>query len=623
MASYRKSILLRTFIQYLIISVVFFGLVLLVFAGTSSRYMKSQLRSAAADNLEVMQLSIDQVFADINNIIYMLGREPLLFSGDPAALNTVLKDYRDANAKILSLLMIIENGQVTAIDSPFLLYGIDVDESFYLNQARPNKLIITEPYYSSLTASRTVGFLRTVTDAATGRSLLLVIEIKARNLFELLTSRMSPEETLVVLSPAGSTIYMDYTSSLLGSSLLTSGPAIDLDSGFKVRLDGLPNGVSEIDDSPRKLLVEKSTRSQGWVLYLLVNYEQFYTVVIDMTLDYLKIALLAIAVLALVSYFLSIGFVQPIKKLALTMDRIKSSDAPVTLQPVQRQDEIGSLWSSFINLMGRLKQAMNDKLAIEHEQYELEYKVLQSQIQPHFLLNTLICIISYIENGQVESSKLMLKSLNTLLSSSIDKTYALIPFEQEIASIQAYVTLQKLRMGDTFDFIVGNWEPYRDVRIPKLLLQPVVENAIYHGIYDIAWRGRISIDFFPENDLIHILITDNGRGISAGRLEELNAAGSPGASEPPGKSGMVSIGLSNVEKRIRNYYGNLCGVYISSRENIGTKVELVIRSAVRPLSPAAGQPEQEVLNHGPENAPQHAGIAPADDRPPEQHHSAH
>lgn len=212
----------------------------------------------------------------------------------------------------------------------------------------------------------------------------------------------------------------------------------------------------------------------------------------------------------------------------------------------------------------------------------MEYKALQSQIQPHFLFNTLLCVSACLQQGKTDEAQRLLSDLDALLRASTDKYGEAWTLRDEMALLSRYVGIQQTRYGNCFDVITGDFAPYADYLLPKLLLQPIVENAIYHGMAALGRRGEIRIRFEPlEDGMLDILIEDSGRGMTREQVEKIFSDTEKNAVKNDGR-GMVSIGLQNVRQRIEQFYGPGCSLYVRSREGIGTTVEVIIRNKQKP-----------------------------------------
>ena len=159
-------------------------------------------------------------------------------------------------------------------------------------------------------------------------------------------------------------------------------------------------------------------------------------------------------------------------------------------------------------MVAHRERAAEKKAEAERNYFQMEYKALQSQIQPHFLFNTLLCVSACLHQGKTDEAQRLLSDLDALLRASTDKYGEAWTLRDEMALLSRYVGIQQTRYGKCFDVITGDFAPYADYLLPKLLLQPIVENAIYHGMAALGRRGEIHIRFEPlENDCRRITIS--------------------------------------------------------------------------------------------------------------------
>ena len=566
MRFHTPSIRTRTAALLLTIYVLFFGVVSFLYVRTSSVAIEAQARASSAKALELMRTSLDATLDASLISMYAYYENEGIFFGDRETLQTYHKKLTRITGKIGIMAVLDEAGPVY-IDSEKWLYGLKLDLALYFSMARPNRLIVSDPYYSSMLATRVVAFLRSFTQARTGQRRIVVAEIATRSLFEDLLIKLSSGETIIALPSNGDTLFMDYTAKLLSKTGSPSG-MLDITPNLRNALMDMREETAALQVDGESLIVQKTISNQGWQLFWLTSSAQFHRTLTGLQRTYLIMATAAIALLMGVSLLTSGWVLNPVRRMAVEMDRI-SADEPRSLSTLNRRDEIGRLYVSFAQLMQRLHNAHAHALTMEQQRHTLEYRVLQSQIQPHFLLNINRCVSSLLENGAANQAREMLDNMDSLLRMSLDAR-EMIPLADEIDILNRYCTLQKLRLGDTFEYHIAGWEEHAQTPVPKLLLQPLVENALRHGLAGISQPGEITVQVAEIQDLIHITVTDNGRGMSAERIEEIHR----GRIRP--SQGMVSIGLDNVRNRIAGHYGLGCGLYISSRMHIGTEVEVVI-----------------------------------------------
>ena len=207
-----------------------------------------------------------------------------------------------------------------------------------------------------------------------------------------------------------------------------------------------------------------------------------------------------------------------------------------------------------------------------------ELWLLQSQINPHFLYNTLDTVVWMAEAGDSKKVVDMITALSGFLRIGLNNGKRFIQIREEIRHIENYLKIQKFRYEDILEYSIDIEDNLFDIRILKLLLQPIVENALYHGIKYKRSGGKISVKGYRKDEHIILQVIDNGIGMETKKLESLkNIIKNEYIDEiDMVKSSKESFGLYNVAERIRLYYGNEYGLNIDSTENIGTTVSIIL-----------------------------------------------
>jgi two-component system sensor histidine kinase YesM len=264
--------------------------------------------------------------------------------------------------------------------------------------------------------------------------------------------------------------------------------------------------------------------------------------------------------------------VNPINKLVKAMKVIEKEGSHNPVQ-INRSDEIGFLGKSFNRMSERIDYLVNIIYKEKLTRKEAELKALQAQINPHFLFNTLENINWMAQlNGVTEISDTV-TALAKLMEASIGKGDKLIPISEELEYIDNYIAILKYRFLDRFVVEKNIAEESLHILIPRLLIQPLIENSISHGLEMIRRQGKITINTYVKEDEVIIEVLDNGIGMSEGELKELINSIDEKVDGSTSKSG---IGLSNVNKRIKLFYGEQYGVRVESSLNEYTKVTVRI-----------------------------------------------
>lgn len=282
--------------------------------------------------------------------------------------------------------------------------------------------------------------------------------------------------------------------------------------------------------------------------------------------------------IGLLMYSLLTNMVNPLRKLHGFIDKIRKNPAEAEVSAIRPEGcaEVRSLSETF-NAMLREQSHLNKELQeatvnlyqtkLGLKQAELDF--LRSQINPHFLYNTLEAIqAAAASRGNPEIADAA-GALGTLFRYNV-KGKATVALSRELETIKAYLIIQKLRFGDKIEVIENLRADTLDLMVMKLLLQPIVENAVYHGLEPKVGQGTIFLTSRRDGDTLIISVYDDGVGIPADRLEALQRALTD---EAAGKREITHhIGLLNVQHRLRLFYGKGYGLTVESRENEGTKV---------------------------------------------------
>ncbi|GBF76200.1 two-component sensor histidine kinase [Paenibacillus sp. 598K] len=282
------------------------------------------------------------------------------------------------------------------------------------------------------------------------------------------------------------------------------------------------------------------------------------------------ITVISLTLVVLLTFYGVRRILLPLQELTAKMKRLQHGDLGVLVDP-QPQNEIGLLGMQFNRMSQSIRDLIDRNEETEHKKREVEVKVLQAQITPHFLHNTLNSIkwIALVSNARHIADGIA--SLGGMLHLFYRDTALFGTVRDELAYIQHYVKLMNMRYGEGITLRQIVPETLADAAVLKLSVQPLVENAILHGFENKHYRGTITITVREEGELLLIEVADDGSGMSVEQLERLRSRLSAGREDrPPGES----IGLSNTHYRLQLHYGQRYGVSIASGPEQGTAVVL-------------------------------------------------
>ena len=262
---------------------------------------------------------------------------------------------------------------------------------------------------------------------------------------------------------------------------------------------------------------------------------------------------------------------KPIQNLCELTQKVAEGD--FTMQSEGSEiEEIDVLNDSFNSMTKEIGVLIRDIKEKEKNLHLMETKLLQAQINPHFLYNTLDAIVWLAEDNRNEEAITMVTSLSEFFRTTLAHGRDFIQVSEEQTHIESYLKIQRFRYEDIMDYRIEMEEQIYSYVIPKLLLQPLVENALYHGVKCKRGKSEIFVSGRLEGEKLIFTVQDTGKGMTEEALEKLRENIRKGISE----HGSDSFGLANIEQRIRHYYGETYGLTIESRENEGTKAVIVI-----------------------------------------------
>ncbi|MRH41945.1 HAMP domain-containing protein [Aquibacillus halophilus] len=273
-------------------------------------------------------------------------------------------------------------------------------------------------------------------------------------------------------------------------------------------------------------------------------------------------------------FFISSKLIRPIRTLKEKMKQASAGDFDVKVLNNNGLDEISELGTSFNSMIIKIKSLLHKSIDEQKQLKAAEFRAMQAQVNPHFLYNTLDTIIWMAEAKNTSQVIDVTKALSQFFRISLSKGKDWITLDEELEHIRNYLIIQKIRYEDILEVTFHINEDILEYKILKLALQPLIENAIYHGIKNKRGKGfiRIKGDINAQGHIV-IDIIDNGIGITESRLDEIRTQLSRGI---PLSSGSGGFGMVNVQQRIRLYYNEPFGLTINSWYRSGTHICLTI-----------------------------------------------
>ncbi len=284
------------------------------------------------------------------------------------------------------------------------------------------------------------------------------------------------------------------------------------------------------------------------------------------------VILLSVIILLRRSFRLTYSITKPVSEILQNIKKVgKGEYKNISAVPADCV-EIQELDAGTRKMAGRIKGLLENVRKEQEAQHLTELQLIQAQVNPHFLYNTLDTIVWLVEGGMDQDAVDMITSLSVFFRTSLSKGKDIIPLSEEERHTLSYLEIQQSRYRDILEFEINIPAELDNIMVPKLTLQPLAENALYHGIKNKRGKGKILIEGFDLGEDMMLRVTDNGQGMTPERLHEVQEAIRTGE--------RAGFGLAAVSERIALYYGPGYGLKISSTEGEGTVMEVYMAKKI-------------------------------------------
>lgn len=410
---------------------------------------------------------------------------------------------------------------------------------------------------------RTIYFTRIVSNINNpDQSLALIFGTDENELHKKYVELLSFPGSMVYITDEHGVIYSSSDRDSLGSIVDSSILALKGNTG-----------VSEVDfEDTTYFVTSRKIGKTGLNFIAGIPKKQVLSKLSDSMRNYIGITLLIVFASVLVGIICSLRFTRFIRDLLHVINKVKVGNYEAKM-PAYKDIELNLLSNTFNNMTDETKYLINQVYEKQLLLKETEFKFLQSQMNPHFLFNTLITIGYKARLSEDETIYKMVTSLTELLQAGIYKnSQAKVTIRQELEFVNFYLYLQKMRFEDELEYAIHvSDESILDFVLPKLSIEPLIENAVVHGLEEKIGKGTIELNIRRENESIYFEVIDDGAGFESGSIdlddnETINMR----------KKGHNSIGMINTNKRIKLMYGELYGISIESEIGKGSKVTVHI-----------------------------------------------
>ena len=477
-------------------------------------------------------------------------------SNEKSAIQTYFDDVKRIKGEILSISFYDESGDLIVADSSFdtsASTNVADSESFQnaLNEPMINMFsgVGYENDRYAFTLSRYMGFNRSEEYG------VALIEFDFTKIVRLIYQSDLGENGHIVIFDR------DY------NIVYSSRPEFAQEDTVETKNLVLGSSGANINNQSFNLYIS-TIANTGWKVSVFTNNSQVYSSLYS----FIIITVITTLVLSIAFIFIVYVIVKqvtyPLYRLQTEMSKVKDLNYQVNRAKLKKgSKEIIQLDATFNEMMKRIRDLAEKLLQEQENQRKSELKALQNQINPHFLYNTLDSIIYMIDKGENEKAEEMIVALSKFFRISISRGKTIIPLKDEVEHVRNYLLIQKIRFGDQFTYTINVDPDLHQYSVIKLILQPLVENAIEHGLHD--GKGEIEIIGKQNENYIILQIKDDGYGITNEKLDQIYKSFHDDSIHE-------GVGLKNVYQRVKIYYGEEADLKIESLFDEGTIISIYI-----------------------------------------------
>lgn len=330
-----------------------------------------------------------------------------------------------------------------------------------------------------------------------------------------------------------------------------------------------PEGFSYLDN--RYAIRRYSMEIEGLSLASCINMTELLAGNQNMRFSIAMVVIMIIGIGTAILIILTRYITKPIGRIMDKINKIALNDYSFDPELERPNNEMGEVGARLNELGLGIQKLLDETIALHDERAEIEMALLQSQVNPHFLYNTLNSVHYMAVMQKNLGIEKIVKNLVNLLKNVSKGVSDKIPLSEELALLHDYVSIQSVRYIGAFDYVCNIPESLQSYPIIKFTLQPLVENAMLHGVVPKVTFGTITLDAYEEGEFLIITVTDDGIGMEREEVEQLLKERGQ-----PDKASMSGIGVANVNRRLKLTYGQACGLRVESEKGVYTKVSVRI-----------------------------------------------
>ncbi len=470
-----------------------------------------------------------------------------------AYLTDVYSKAANLNENTVSIVLIDIDGEILLNSSSSSISNDDLDEKEWFLKALENDEIFyfssphtQDVYFNSATEVISVAKVISYYYNDVKHTGVLLIDFSTEKIINLAHQTN--------LGEGGHIVILNYDNSLIYSSLPS---CFDEDClSREIATDIIIGGDYVTIDGIKMYANVNTLNATRWRIATFTNVEIINTSRTNMAIALFIIIIFTFTFVLYMANAISKRITSPLDKLNKHMRLIQEKGELYRPLEVEGQKEIVALSNAFNNMIAEIRVLMDKVLEEQREKRKTEFRALQTQINPHFLYNTLDSIIWLSESNKNEQVVEMIIALSKYFRLGISKGKNIITVREELEHARNYLLIQKIRYSNKFDYIFEVDEEVSEVSSVKLIIQPLIENAIYHGIGTTA-IGKIIIRAYSEDDMMVFEVENNGYGLNQDQIDLIHL-------NITSMDKKTSIGLKNVYRRLRLYYGERADLRITS-----------------------------------------------------------
>lgn len=577
----KMSIRNKLIVLLLLITIVPFGTSIVVTYLYTKESLKDQFVQENVNLLYQGKVNLEEYIDELknltmpfyNNIDFMnylrysyLNEDYMTKSTVNDVIQTIL--YSEENIKKVNIALLEGNRNISVSKRTIVLYSTipnNLNKEFYHKAKTSPYNIYIEPMDNQGGNKRDVFTIhRTIIDVPSDKILgFMSLDVMPDKILDISRKLFDKDrEEFFIFSPEGQLIFQS--------------KEIPLDEDWVSALlhDENQSGTIEINsDTFNGLMIYEKVEdsSGGWILAKRIPYITVFESALGVAKINIVFGIIGLILVVLATLFVSFKITSPIRVLLQNIKQVEKGNMNVDFDSLGN-DEIGVLGDRFKEMVAKINHLINREYKLEIENKTNQLKVLQSQVNPHFLYNALQSIGTLALKNNVPQVYTLVTHLSKIMRYSMNMSEDIVPLMKELDYTKAFLLLQKERFGDQFDYTLKFDEETLYIPVPKMILQPIIENYFKHGFEsNDESLGNLTIVGKSQPDHLLITIKDNGKGISEGRLEEIYETFQLNHNSAPGD---INIGLKNIFLRLKLYYGENANFKIENNPDRGICVTM-------------------------------------------------